>query len=73
VSIISLSQKLALVEAYAEDCGHFGVDVMITIFGEKICVFLKSQCYDHFFHNLAFDSKNAIFAPIFLAKIFLKS
>jgi hypothetical protein len=24
-----------------------------TIFGEKIGVFLKNQCYDQFFHNLA--------------------
>jgi hypothetical protein len=37
-----------------------GVDVMITIFcdfsqfsAEKICVFLKYQCYDHFFQKFS--------------------
>jgi hypothetical protein len=46
-----------------------GVDVMITIFCEKIGVFLKYQCYlwSHFFQNLAlFWVKNANFS----AKVF---
>jgi hypothetical protein len=25
----------------------------LTIFGEKMAFFLKNQCYDQFFHNLA--------------------
>jgi hypothetical protein len=32
-----------------ESFGHAGADVMITIFGEKIGVFLKNQCYDQNF------------------------
>jgi hypothetical protein len=39
----------------------------LTIFGETIGVFLKNQCYDQFFQNLAlFRVKNANF----LAKFF---
>jgi hypothetical protein len=42
-----------------------------TIFGEKIGVFLKYQCYDQLFQNLAlFGVKNANFLLNFLAKIF---
>jgi hypothetical protein len=49
--------------------GDQGVDVMITIFcdfsqfsAEKLAFFLKCQCYDHFFQNLAsFWVKNANF------------
>jgi hypothetical protein len=34
---------------------------------KKICVFLKNQCYDHFFQQnyLLFESKNAIFGRFF--------
>jgi hypothetical protein len=42
----------------------------LPIFGEKIGVFLKKQCYDQFFHNLALLSKMPIFFQIFSAKIF---
>jgi hypothetical protein len=57
-----------------------GVDVMITIFcdfctifGKKIGVFLKNQCYDHFFQNLAlFWVKNANFFAKFFGENILK-
>jgi hypothetical protein len=40
-----------------------------TIFGEKIGVFLKYQCYDQFFQNLAlFRVKNAIFFADFFGE-----
>jgi hypothetical protein len=44
-----------------------GVDVMITIFDEKIGVFLKNRCYDQFFATTSSRlSKNAnIFAKFF--------
>jgi hypothetical protein len=45
---------------FAEANSKPGIDVMIKIFGdffpifgEKIGVFLKKQCYDQFFQNLA--------------------
>jgi hypothetical protein len=49
-----------------------GVDVMITIFCEKIGVFLKSQCYDPLSAEFSsiFKSKIANFLADFLAKIF---
>jgi hypothetical protein len=59
-----------------------GVDVMIknfprflTIFREKIGVFLKNQCYDKIFCIiwLCLESKTPFFPPNFSAKIFLKS
>jgi hypothetical protein len=46
----------------------------LTIFGEKIGVFLKNQCYDQIFKKLAlFSVKNANFLTNFSAKIFKKS
>jgi hypothetical protein len=62
-----------------------GIDVMITIFydfwqfltifGKKFGVFLKNQCYDHFFYKklVCFQSKTPLFSPNFSAKIFKKS
>jgi hypothetical protein len=53
--------------------GNPGVDVMITIFGEKIGVFLKNQCYDHYFlQKIAVVwAKNAkFFAKFFGENIF---
>jgi hypothetical protein len=44
-----------------------GVDVMITIFGEKIGVFLKNQCCDKIFAQFSFVSsqKRQFFADFF--------
>jgi hypothetical protein len=45
-----------------------------TIFGEKIDVFLKNQCYDQFFSKFSFvlSQKTPMFSLNFSAKIFLK-
>jgi hypothetical protein len=54
----------------------WGVDVMITIFGEKNVVFLNNQCYDQEVFSetgSSLSKKTPIFSPIFSAKIFLKS
>jgi hypothetical protein len=54
--------------------GGPGVDVMITIFGEKIGVFLKYQCYDQLFSRFSFvlSQKCQFFSQKFSAKIFFK-
>jgi hypothetical protein len=47
------------------------VDVMITIFGEKIGVFLKSQCYDQIFayFNFVSGQKRQFLAEFFSENI----
>jgi hypothetical protein len=48
-----------------------GANVKITIFGEKMGVFLKNQCYDQNFAQFSFVlSQKRQFFRIFLAKIF---
>jgi hypothetical protein len=49
-----------------------GVDVMITIFGEKIGVFLKNQCCDQIFAQFSFvlSQKRQFFADFFGENIF---
>jgi hypothetical protein len=58
--LILTKEGLAMGNFFSKICGHPGVDVMITIFcdfclrfltifGEKIGVFLKKQCYDQKF------------------------
>jgi hypothetical protein len=52
-----------------------GADFMITIFGEKIGVFLQYQCYDQLFSKFSFvlSQKRQLFSQKISAKIFLKS
>jgi hypothetical protein len=52
-----------------------GVDVMITIFGEKIGVFLKNHCYDQFFFKklALFCVKNANFFRRIFRRKYLKN
>jgi hypothetical protein len=51
-----------------------GFNVM-PIFGGKLAVFLKTQCYDHFCppKQQKFDSQTTFFPPNFLAKVFSES
>jgi hypothetical protein len=47
---------------------------MITIFGEKIGVFIKSQCYDQFFSKFSFVlSQNRQFFAKFFGENILKN
>jgi hypothetical protein len=79
------SYNAGVVNSSLVNCNFFcnkrrpGVDVMIIIFGDfcqfstkKIGVFLKNQCYDHFFQKLAVVwAKTAnIFAKFFGENIF---
>jgi hypothetical protein len=45
---------------------------MIVIFGEKICVFLKSQCYEQIFEKKTSSSLEQRKRKFFSAKFFLK-
>jgi hypothetical protein len=47
----------------------------VPIFGEKIGVFLKNQCYDQYFSKTSssLSKKTPIFSPIFWRKYLNKS
>jgi hypothetical protein len=56
-------------------CYDHNFQRFFPIFGEKIAVVLKNQCYDHFLHKpAAFCVKISVFLPNFSGKtFFLKS
>jgi hypothetical protein len=68
--IICLSASVTRGRCYDHNCLQF-----LTIFGEKIGVFLKYQCYDQLFSKFSFvlSQKRQFFSQNFSAKIFEKS